>query len=63
MGVSGSVDGRQLVLGNIALMGLKNISIASLTAQAEPLRERGASVMYLAVDNQLAGLLAVSDHI
>ena len=40
-----------------------NVSVAPLLAQAEGLRGEGASVMHLAVDGQLAGLLAVSDPI
>jgi Cu+-exporting ATPase len=39
------------------------VSVASMVAQAEALRIEGASVMHLAVDGQLAGLLAVSDPI
>jgi len=63
MGVTGTVDGKSLALGNSALMQQKNVSIAALATQAEQLRVRGASVIYLAVDNQLAGLLAVSDPV
>jgi len=63
MGVTGMVDGKSLALGNTALMEQKNISITALAIQSEQLRLRGASVMYLAVDNQLAGLLAVSDPV
>ena len=63
IGVRGQVDGKQLALGNTALMTQLNISFEALTAQAETLRVEGASVMLLAVDGQLAGLLAVSDPI
>ncbi len=63
IGVRGQVDGKQLALGNTALMTQLNITFDSLTAQAETLRVEGASVMLLAVDGQLAGLLAVSDPI
>jgi len=62
-GVTGTVAGKSLALGNTALMEQKKISIAALATQAEQLRVRGASVMYLAVDQQLAGLLAVSDPV
>ena len=40
-----------------------SVDVASLATQAETLRGQGASVMHLAVDGQLAGLLAVSDPI
>ena len=63
IGVRGNVDGKQLALGNTALMTQLNVATESISKQAEALRAEGASVMYLAVDNQLAGLLAVSDPI
>lgn len=63
IGVSGSVAGKQLALGNTALMEQLQVSVKDLKQQAEGLRAEGASVMYLAVDGRLAGLLAVSDPI
>jgi P-type Cu+ transporter len=63
IGVRGSVKGKQLALGNTALMTQLNIPIDSLKDQAEALRKTGASVMYLAADGTLAGLLSVSDPI
>ncbi len=63
IGVRGSVSGKQLALGNTALMDQLNVQIEPLKIQADELRTTGASVMYLAVDNQLAGLLSVSDPI
>ena len=63
IGVTGSVDGKQLALGNDALMAQFNVDIESLKAAAEALRSVGASVMLLAVNGQVAGLLAVSDPI
>lgn len=63
IGVQGQVGGRHLVLGNTALMQQINVSVKALTTQAEALRAEGASVMHLAIDGKLAGLLAVSDPI
>jgi Cu+-exporting ATPase len=63
IGVQGSVDARHLVLGNTALMDKLGVSVDSLKSQAEELRSEGASVMHLAIDGKLAGLLAVSDPI
>jgi Cu+-exporting ATPase len=63
MGVRGSVDGKQLALGNTALMTQLNIAVDALKSQAEALRIEGASVMYLAIEGQVAGLLAVSDPV
>jgi P-type Cu+ transporter len=63
IGVRGRVAGRQLALGNAALMSDEKVDWQPLRGAAEPLRGEGASVMFLAVDSQLAGLLAVSDPI
>ncbi len=63
IGVRGKVEGKSLVLGNVALMAQLGVDVGTLTAQAETLRGQGASVMHLAVDGQLAGLLAVSDPV
>jgi len=63
IGVRGRVDDRVLVLGNTALMQQESVDVAELNDAAESFRTKGASVMYLAVDGRLAGLLAVSDPI
>lgn len=63
IGVRGNLNSKELALGNTALMEQLNIKIESLKVQADELRATGASVMYLAVDGQLAGLLSVSDPI
>lgn len=63
MGVRGSVEGKAMLLGNAALMQEHGIALAPLRDNAEGLRRAAASVMYLAVDGQLAGLLAVADPI
>jgi P-type Cu+ transporter len=63
IGVRGRVAGRQLALGNTVLMEQMGVSADPLLAQAEALRATGASVMYLAADGQLQGLLAVSDAV
>ncbi|MGJ7485304.1 copper-transporting P-type ATPase [Variovorax sp. LT2P21] len=63
IGVQGSVGGRRLVLGNTVLMAQGQVVVDALLPQAEALRAEGASVMFLAVDGRLAGLLAVSDPV
>lgn len=63
IGVRGVVEGRRLVLGNTALMDLEKVDWAAVAAQAEALRQEGASVMFLAADGQLLGLIAVSDPV
>lgn len=63
IGVRGVVAGQALALGNTRLMQQAGVSVDALVPQAEALRAEGASVMHLAVDGKLAGLLAVSDPI
>jgi len=63
IGVQGQVAGKHLVLGNTTLLEQLNIAVDGLKAEAEAMRTDGGSVMYLAVDGKLAGLLAVSDPI
>ena len=66
IGVHGTVGGRRLALGNVTLMAQEGITLESsteLAGRAEVLRQSGASVIHLARDGQLLGLLAVSDPI
>lgn len=63
IGVRGVVGARDLALGNTALMDQLGVDTSVLAKEAEALRGQGASVMYLAVGRQLAGLLAVSDPV
>ncbi|GAB2655234.1 heavy metal translocating P-type ATPase [Arenimonas aestuarii] len=63
IGVRGSVAGRKLAIGNTQLMREQSVDPDPLKVEAERLRQEGASVMYLAVDGRLAGLLAVADPI
>jgi P-type Cu+ transporter len=63
IGVQGRVSGKMLALGNAALMAQLGVPVDSLKVQAEALRAQGASVMLLAVDGRVAGLLAVSDPV
>ncbi|QYY26925.1 copper-translocating P-type ATPase [Diaphorobacter sp. MNS-0] len=63
IGVRGRIAGRTLALGNTVLMQQSSVNTGPLAQAAEALRGEGASVMFLAVDGQLAGLLAVSDPI
>ena len=63
-GVSGKVDGKTVVLGNTMFMMEKMVDAFALLDQAEAFRRAdGATVMFLAVDGRLAGLVAVSDRV
>lgn len=63
IGVRGIVSGHRIALGNTALMDAEKVDWHAMSKQAEALRGEGASVMYLASDNRLVGLIAVSDPI
>jgi Cu+-exporting ATPase len=62
-GVVGTVEGRKIALGNARFLGALGISVAALEAQAERQRQDGATAIYLAVDGQLAGMIAIADPI
>jgi Cu+-exporting ATPase len=63
IGVSGIVGGKRVALGNAALMAQLNVVSDAMKTQAEGLRMEGASVVHLAVDGRLAGLLSISDPV
>jgi Cu+-exporting ATPase len=63
VGVRGSVEGRSVAIGNFALMAELGIDVTPATEAAERLRQEGASVMHVAVDGRLAGLVAVADPV
>ena len=63
IGVRGTVEGKRLALGNTALMQQESVATDALKTDAERLRGEGGSVMHLAVDGRLAGILAVTDPI
>ncbi len=63
-GVTASVDGEAVALGNAKLMGEQGVAVTpTAAAQAERLRTQGATVMHLAVAGQLVALLAVADQV
>jgi Cu+-exporting ATPase len=62
-GVTGSVGGRRAALGNASLMNDMGIHTAGLMQQAQDLRADGATALFLAVDDEPAGIIAVADPI
>ena len=62
-GVSGSVDGRAVVLGNAAMLADAGIEISELQDIADTERSQGHGVMFAAISGKLAGLLVVADPI
>jgi Cu+-exporting ATPase len=62
-GVTGSVAGRRVALGNVALMQDLRIDVTALAGRADELRHDGWTVMFVAVDGRAAGLIGASDPI
>jgi Cu+-exporting ATPase len=60
-GVTGSWDGRRLALGNAVLMRTVGAAVDATHEQSETLRRSGQTIVFLAIDAQLAGILAVGD--
>ncbi|MFT4128898.1 heavy metal translocating P-type ATPase [Labrys sp. (in: a-proteobacteria)] len=61
-GARGTVEGRLVLLGNAAFMAQEGVAVA-LAAEADRLRQDGATVIFAAVDGRLAGLLAIADPV
>ena len=62
-GVQGRVDGRAVALGNHAMMDSLNIGPGKLTVRAEELRSEGQTVIFVATDGKLAGIVGVADPV
>jgi Cu+-exporting ATPase len=62
-GVTGTVGGRSVMLGNAGLMADRGVRFGALRQQAEALRADGATALFLAVDGKPGGVIAVADPI
>ena len=63
-GVCGIVESKKILIGQRSLLAKKNVqNLAALDNRADELQKQGRTVMYVAVDQQFAGLVAVSDPI
>ena len=60
-GITGSVDGHSLLVGNTKLLASQNVTLNGLTAQAALLAQHGKTPMHVAVDGKHAGIIAVAD--
>jgi Cu+-exporting ATPase len=60
-GVTGTWEGRRVALGNALLMRAAGVDVGAAREQSERLRRTGQTIMFLAIDAQLAGILAVGD--
>jgi Cu+-exporting ATPase len=62
LGVTTVVEGRRIVLGNLALLERERVDARALAEAADRLAESGHTVVYLAVDGRAAGVVAVADQ-
>ncbi|WP_339642810.1 heavy metal translocating P-type ATPase [uncultured Porticoccus sp.] len=62
-GVTGRIEGTQIVLGNRLLMESEAVDLSACADSAEALRHDGATVIFIAVNGQYAGLFAIADPI
>src|SRR5216683_5574719 len=62
-GAIGTVDGNTIALGNTAFMASRKVDTSALEAEAEKLRGEGATVINMAIDGKLAGILAIADPV
>jgi Cu+-exporting ATPase len=63
-GVHGQVDGHDVMVGKLAWLQQRQVQqLSSLDDRAHELQQQGCTVMYVAVDKEFAGLLAVTDPI
>jgi len=62
-GVEATVEGRQVLLGNAKLMRDRGIALEGLDRQAAALADDGKTPMYVAIDGNIGGIVAVADTI
>jgi heavy metal translocating P-type ATPase len=62
-GVSGTIDGRKVALGNRAMMQAVGIDVSALEEMANTLRDQGATAVFAAIDGAASGVIAVADPI
>ncbi|CAN0655840.1 Copper-transporting P-type ATPase [Nitratireductor aquimarinus] len=62
-GVSGTVSGNHVALGNRAMMEEAGVTVDALVEQADALRSDGKTAMFVSVDGKAAGLIAVADPV
>jgi len=62
-GVRGRADGRDVLLGNARMLADEDVSTTASARHVENLQAQGQTVMYLAVDRKLAGLIGVADPV
>ncbi|MDX3930302.1 MAG: HAD-IC family P-type ATPase, partial [Shinella sp.] len=62
-GAFGTVDGKRITLGNARFLSESAIDVSALEQQADELRQDGATAIFIGIDKQAAGILAIADAI
>ena len=62
-GVRGTIDGRQVALGNTRYLAELSIDVSALEPKAEALRHDGATAIFVAIDGMAAGVIGIADPI
>ncbi len=62
-GVTGTIDGKTVALGNKGLLDQLKIDTTALTDKAETMRREGQTAMFVAIDGKPAGLIGVADPV
>jgi len=62
-GVTATVDGRKVALGNLKMLKRLNVDLGDLEAKSETLANDGKTPMFAAVDGKAAGIIAVADTV
>jgi Cu+-exporting ATPase len=62
-GVTGRVDGHEIVLGNRRLLDDLHIDPGESTSRAEMMRSEGQTAMFVTIDGQVIGIVAVADPV
>ena len=62
-GVTGQVNEHHVALGNASLLEQLGVALGDLTSRADTMRREGQTVMFVALDNKIAGLIGVADPI
>ncbi len=62
-GVRGTVDGRRVLLGNARMLLDEGVDVTPVATEVEQLQEEGQTVMFLAGDKKLAGIVGVADTV
>ncbi|EIG62818.1 heavy metal translocating P-type ATPase [Bradyrhizobium sp. WSM1253] len=62
-GALGTVEGKKVLLGNAAFMRSQGVDTSAMEAEAERQRGEGATVINMAVDGKLAGIVAIADPV